>query len=826
MKKMCSGWNISTNYNSFDRGRIWIIWNPNLVQVRILQEANQFMHCEVRFLQTNITLLVTSVYALNRGTERRVLWNHLSLIARSVSLPWIIMGDFNIIRFASEFLGGTGPSARDMEDFNSWIDECSVSDLRSFGQTLSWNNQSNENNWKFRRLDRVLVSEEWLYQYPSSFASYLHPGLSDHTPITIQLNQSPQIPKPPFKFFSMWLEDLSVFEVVERAWNIEIDGSPLFIVVKKLKEVKGSLKIWNREVFGRIDIEAPRLRLLLESTQEKIATSLTDQALRDEEVWIKDEYIRTARKEEAFYRQKSRSQWLNLGDSNTAFFHAAMKARKNQNCIQGTVTTEGSISTNPDEIAETMVEFFSSLLNKEESSQPVHPNSIPEPTRSLSEADSQWLTRKFSAGEIWDVIKNSDGNKSPGPGGFNGCFFQAFWYLIGPDIVKAIKFFFQRGKILPQLNATFLALLSKTPDASSPEKYRPISLCNFLYKVITKLLANRLKPIMDSLISPFELAFIKAFHIPKASLNNIEKILRNFIWAGSNLEKSHHPVSWNTICSPKSDEASGSERGRSLWTLPMPASPSWAARSIIKSRDMASKHVCFIVGTQTPLHFWTDPWHPNGPLSAQSSITTSFIPQKASIAEAKFQGGWDLNQVLPHLQELKQIINTGLYTKAANSNPIWKPESDGNFRLCSAWNAVRSPNPKPPWVSSVWFAGHTPKFSITAWQALQDKMSTRDNLHFLGPNHDRSCLLCNSASESVNHIFFNCSYSAWIWRLILRRISDRRKQKKSLSDEKNWIRSKFKKKGQTYTFVRTLLTASIYLIWQERNSRLFQKKNP
>ncbi|XP_077226326.1 uncharacterized protein LOC143865431 [Tasmannia lanceolata] len=706
------------------------------------------------------------------------------------------MGDFNIIRFASEFLGGTGPSARDMEDFNSWIDECSVSDLRSFGQTLSWNNQSNENNWKFRRLDRVLVSEEWLYQYPSSFTSYLHPGLSDHTPITIQLNQSPQIPKPPFKFFSMWLEDLSVFEVVERAWNIEIDGSPLFIVVKKLKEVKDSLKIWNREVFGRIDIEAPRLRLLLESTQEKIATSLTDQALRDEEVWIKDEYIRTARKEEAFYRQKSRSQWLNLGDSNTAFFHAAMKARKNQNCIQGTVTTEGSISTNPDEIAETMVEFFSSLLNKEESSQPVHPNSIPEPTRSLSEADSQWLTRKFSADEIWDVIKSSDGNKSPGPGGFNGCFFQAFWYLIGPDIVKAIQFFFQRGKILPQLNATFLALLPKTPDASSPEKYRPIDLCNFLYKVITKLLANRLKPIMDSLISPFELAFIKgiqssskraicnilkieegklpikylglplitsrptsrdcqpimdkikqrisswsnhhlfragrvdlvksvlstyqiywsaAFHIPKASLNNIEKILRNFIWAGSNLEKSHHPVSWNTICSPKSDEASGSERGRSLWTLPMPASPSWAARSIIKSRDMASKHVCFIVGTQTPLHFWTDPWHPNGRLSAQSSIMTSFIPQKASIAKAKFQGGWDLIQVLPHLQELKQIINTGLYTKAANSNPIWKPESDGNFRLCSAWNAVRSPNPKPPWVSSVWFAGHTPKFSITAW---------------------------------------------------------------------------------------------------------------
>ncbi|XP_077242326.1 uncharacterized protein LOC143882797 [Tasmannia lanceolata] len=203
--------------------------------------------------------------------------------------------------------------------------------------------------------------------------------------------------------------------------------------------------------------------------------------------------------------------------------------------------------------------------------------------------------------------------------------------------------------------------------------------------------------LVKSVLSTYQIYWSAAFHIPKATLNNIEKILRNFIWAGSNLEKSHHLVSWNTICSPKSEGGLGIRkvsdlnlaaqikqlwhiltkrnspwvtwfdrkyiRGRSLWTLPMPASPSWATKSIIKSRDMASKHVCFIVGTQTPLQFWTDPWHPNGPLSAQSSITTSFIPQKASIDEAKFQGGWDLIQVLPHLQELKQIINSGLSQK-------------------------------------------------------------------------------------------------------------------------------------------------------------------
>ncbi|XP_077236579.1 uncharacterized protein LOC143878157 [Tasmannia lanceolata] len=871
MAEICNGWNHLANYNYSDRRRIWIIWNPNLVHVRIIQEAEQLMHCEVRFLQTNTSLLVTSVYALNRGIGRRNLWSQLSLIASHTTLPWTALGDFNIIRYTHEFLWGTGPSARDLEDFNSWIDCNSVEDLRSFGQTLSWNNRSNEENWKFRRLDRALVNEEWLFQYPSSFASYLLPGLSDHTPIIIQFNQTSQIPKIPFKFFSMWLDDLSVFEVVERAWT-------------------------------------PRRRHQLEAIQAQIAISPLDQALREEENRIKDSYVKSANKEEAFFRQKSRIQWLNLGDSNTAFFHSAMKARKNQNSIQGTGTADGSISTNPDEIADTMVAYFKSLLNKEDSALPIHPNNFPNPSRILSEEDSLQLTNFFSAADIWNVIKNSDGNKSPGPDGLNGRFFQAFWYLIGPDVVKAIQFFFRKGKILPQLNATFISLLPKSPEASSPEKYRPISLCNFLYKVISKLMANRLKPILNKLISPFQSAFIKGrsiqdniliahdlchnFHrrnqekamcikmdLKKAfdSVNRsslltfMRKIgfpeiwckwvhecistpsfsvlvngsLRGFfrssnglrqgdplspllfcfvmemfscllssfhaqglisspfskgdltishtlfaddvmIYANPNsisaagiincldsfklcsglefnpiksevffagiqnctkrvicnilkIEEGKFPIkylglplitfrlssrdcqpiidkirqrisSWSTrllsragrveMVNPKSkvgleirklaDLNLASQikqlwhilsmkdspwviwfdrkyiRGRSFWSLPMPTSPSWAARSILKARDFASKHICYIVGSQAPLKFWTDPWHPKGPLVSQSSIGSiiNFIPLKATIDKAKSQGWWDMIQEHPQLLDLKQVINSGLFSES------------------------------------------------------------------------------------------------------------------------------------------------------------------
>ncbi|XP_077246062.1 uncharacterized protein LOC143885910 [Tasmannia lanceolata] len=108
---------------------------------------------------------------------------------------------------------------------------------------------------------------------------------------------------------------------------------------------------------------------------------------------------------------------------------------------------------------------------------------------------------------------NCDGSKAPGPDGFNGQFFQSFWYLISKDTTKAISHFFRSGKLLPKVNATNVTLIPKTSDASSPEMFRPISLCNFLYKLITKILANKLRLIMHKIISPNQSAFIKGRNI-------------------------------------------------------------------------------------------------------------------------------------------------------------------------------------------------------------------------------------------------------------------------------------------------------------------------
>ncbi|XP_077215496.1 uncharacterized protein LOC143850066 [Tasmannia lanceolata] len=151
------------------------------------------------------------------------------------------------------------------------------------------------------------------------------------------------------------------------------------------------------------------------------------------------------------------------------------------------------------------------------------------------------------------------------------------------------------------------------------------------------------------------------------------------------------------------------------------------------------------------------------------------------------------------------------------------PEADGTFSTKSAWNSIRSSHHPPDWVSSLWFPGHIPKFSFTTWQAIQDHLPTKDRLTFFPINSDKRCLLCNSETESVYHLFFSCSYSAWIWRTILRKISLRKNQRKSFGEEESWIRKKFKFKGQSGCLSRILFTSSIYYTWLERNCRLHDK---
>lgn len=103
--------------------------------------------------------------------------------------------------------------------------------------------------------------------------------------------------------------------------------------------------------------------------------------------------------------------------------------------------------------------------------------------------------------------------KAPGLDGFHGKCFQHHWKEVKEAIFREVKLFFNSAKLNPELNKTFITLIPKVPNPERLDQYRSISLCNFVYKIISKVLANRLKRWLPELIATEQSAFVSGRQI-------------------------------------------------------------------------------------------------------------------------------------------------------------------------------------------------------------------------------------------------------------------------------------------------------------------------
>jgi len=104
-------------------------------------------------------------------------------------------------------------------------------------------------------------------------------------------------------------------------------------------------------------------------------------------------------------------------------------------------------------------------------------------------------------------------DKALGPDGFSIHFYRICWDIIKADLFRMIKNFLQKSKVGGCTNSTFLALIPKEVNPVSFECFNPILLCNASYKILSKLLVNRIRPLLENLISPIQGGFVKGRHI-------------------------------------------------------------------------------------------------------------------------------------------------------------------------------------------------------------------------------------------------------------------------------------------------------------------------
>lgn len=114
----------------------------------------------------------------------------------------------------------------------------------------------------------------------------------------------------------------------------------------------------------------------------------------------------------------------------------------------------------------------------------------------------------FNEDDIEATLFQMGPTKGPRPDGMNALFYHKFWHIVGDTVVSAILEFLNSGHMLPELNHTHIVLISKIKNHVKMSDFRPISLCNVIYKIIAKVLANRLKQILPQIIAPTQSAFV------------------------------------------------------------------------------------------------------------------------------------------------------------------------------------------------------------------------------------------------------------------------------------------------------------------------------
>ncbi|GKC50994.1 RNA-directed DNA polymerase, eukaryota, partial [Tanacetum coccineum] len=310
----------------------------------------------------------------------------------------------------------------------------------------------------------------------------------------------------PFRFYHSWFDFVGFDDMIKLSWA-SLDYSNIYGMTrfkKKLQDLKVIIRRWVKT--KRLEMVGSKLDIIaeLEKIDKAMDIGVVDDNIVLRRLELKNNLLKLTEMEAKDRIQKSKVKWAVEGDENSKFFHGIINKRRSQLAIRG-VFVDGIWRSDPVRIKNAFFDHFEARFKKPADHRfklnfQFH--------KILLKDQADDLERGVSRDEIRRAVWNCGDNKSPGPDGFTFEFFKKYWDAVGSDFCEAIEHFFTSGGFSKGCNSSFVTLIPKIIDAKFVNDFRPISLIGCVYKVVTKVLANRLVSVIGDLVSDTQSAFV------------------------------------------------------------------------------------------------------------------------------------------------------------------------------------------------------------------------------------------------------------------------------------------------------------------------------
>ena len=363
------GWSFLNNYEYSRKGRIWVIWNPQ-VRVPPVFKSDQIITVSVLLEGETEEFFCSFVYGENLAENRRGLWSDMKAHQDSPMFKdkqWIIIGDFNEILEGEEHSNyqNSGLITMGMRDFESVYQHCRLMDLGYQGPRFTWCNKQDE-GLICKKLDMILVNETWLNQRSQAYGVFEAGGCLDHLRGRFHLQAEAVGKRRPFKFTNVVADMPEFLTLLEDYWKdtqpLFQSTSALFRFSKFLKALKPLIRNLSKEKLGKLSMIVQEVYKDHCMKQEKLFNDPSQENIKAELLAAKH-WQRISAIEEKVLKQRSKMHWLQLGDCNNKVFHNAAKIRETRNAIREIKCPNGTIATSQEAIKSEAERFFQDFLS-------------------------------------------------------------------------------------------------------------------------------------------------------------------------------------------------------------------------------------------------------------------------------------------------------------------------------------------------------------------------------------------------------------------------------------------------------------------------------